>query len=519
MSVPPQLIRVKRKATEEAPISYLRVQETKRHQSSVFVYQRQNQEAAFAERSPPQTQKPVIHISPAHQTTAFQNITKQITSLSRDAPAEDKNGAANAFTVATTATGDANDSPSVSTSEPRRFHMSRKDMLLADSAYSGRSHGGVSKKRSTPAMFVERKIKRISSRLLEKRHAANKPLATPTSTQTHIADAMEIDTPEVKKFKKPGIAKLSGARDRMAKDKPELPKSMTDRWNVDMEQLTADMEAYAMQQIGLSLQKAEEERREQERSRINTPSRLKFKPKPPAKRYAERHPEEAQRGADREMVDADTENSDSDGDYIIETYVRVPASSIGDHVPPQSVGLLVFDEEPDVEFFYGEDEESEDEWAEDEEDENAENYYTADYPDEEVATDDEFDKNPYAFRNGNASDLEEYDVDSESDDEFDEENTTSQFRTYIGRNGLRSNHLIGWIRSVTEAPRDRMAQLQKAAAIGSAQDSSKHSLFSSCRAEISLTFSAHNSGVGAPNGAEKGMPYHSWLCNDRWAAA
>ncbi len=39
----------------------------------------------------------------------------------------------------------------------------------------------------------------------------------------------------------------------------------------------------------------------------------------------------------------------------------------------------------------------------------AENHYTADYPDEEVASDDEFDRNAYNYRTGNASDLEEYD--------------------------------------------------------------------------------------------------------------
>ncbi|KAJ8122545.1 hypothetical protein ONZ43_g1286 [Nemania bipapillata] len=287
-------------------------------------------------------------------------------------------------------------------------------MLSATSPYPSRSHGGISKKRPTPATFVERRIKRISSKLRETHYAANHPLDTPAPEQPAASLAMEVDAPELRKFKKPGVAKLSVARDGEAKNKPKLPASMTERWNVDMEQLTADMEAYAMQQIGLNLQKAEEEKREQERLRNNPPSKLKFKPKPPAKRYAERHPKEAEaeHAVDKEMVDAHAENSDSDSDYITETYVRVLASSIGDHVPPQSVGLLVFDEEPDMEFFYGEDDESEDEWAEDEEDENAENYYTADYPDEEVATDDEFDQNPYTFRNGNASDLEEYDVEA-----------------------------------------------------------------------------------------------------------
>lgn len=53
----------------------------------------------------------------------------------------------------------------------------------------------------------------------------------------------------------------------------------------------------------------------------------------------------------------------------------------------------------------------------------AENYYTADYPDDEVDSDDEYDLHAYDYRNGNASDLEEYDerddgyvLDEEGDD-------------------------------------------------------------------------------------------------------
>ncbi|KAI0408615.1 hypothetical protein F4802DRAFT_356839 [Xylaria palmicola] len=446
MSVPPQLIRVKRKATEEAPVSYLRVQETKRHRSDFFVYQRQDEDVTVAQGIPPQNQKPIIHTSPpGRQATAFQSVARQNTSSPEDNDEAIGTASSRATTVPADASASTNtsDSNSASASEPRRFHMSRKDMLLAASPYPYRSNGGVSKKRAAPAMFVERKIKHISSRIVEKLQAASSTAAaTIAHTDAPDAEAMQVDQPGPRKYKKPGVAKLATSSNNKPSEKPELPKSMTDRWNVDLQQLTADMEAYAMQQIGLNLQKAEEEKREQERSRLTTPSKLKFKPKPPAKRYAERHPEEAQHSVDKEMVDVDVETSDSDdGDYIIETYVRVPASSMGTHVPPQSVGLLVFDDEPDIEFFYGEDDENEDEWAEDEEDENAENYYAADYPDEEVATDDEFDKNAYAFRTGNASDLEEYGLGDESDDEFDKGGATGQFRTYIGRNGLRSNHL------------------------------------------------------------------------------
>jgi len=43
----------------------------------------------------------------------------------------------------------------------------------------------------------------------------------------------------------------------------------------------------------------------------------------------------------------------------------------------------------------------------------AENHYTADYPDEEVASDDEFDRNAYHYR----TDLKEYDEEFEDDED------------------------------------------------------------------------------------------------------
>ncbi|KAI1321846.1 hypothetical protein F5Y16DRAFT_64754 [Xylariaceae sp. FL0255] len=460
MSVPPQIIRVKRKAAEDAPVSYLRVQESKRHRSEVFVYQRQrkDQDAAFAESIPAEPQKPIIHTTvPSRQATAFQTTVNR-----NKQPSQSDNGEPQLLCD----TANQTTQDSVPTSEPRRFHMSRKDIMLATHPYSRQ---GVSKKRSAPALFVERRIKRISSRTVEKLHAVSQGPGVGQEPTPLLA--MEVDKPEPRKFKKPGVAKLAVAKDSSSStnNKPELPKSMVDRWNVDLEQLTADMEAYAMEQIGLNIRKAEAEKEQQQQeyalrqqnySSGTAPSKLKFKPKAPAKRWAERHPEK-QVFVDEEMADAhatgananvqtteemDAENSDSDGDYIIETYVRVPASSMGNHVSPQNVGVLVFDEEPDIEFFYGEGEDSEDEWAEDEEDENAENYYTADYPDEEVVSDDEFGQNPYSFRTGNASDLEEYDmIDQKSDHGFedvdDDEGNTNQFRTYIGRNGRKSNHL------------------------------------------------------------------------------
>jgi len=51
----------------------------------------------------------------------------------------------------------------------------------------------------------------------------------------------------------------------------------------------------------------------------------------------------------------------------------------------------------------------------------AENHPSTEYPDEEVQSDDEYGVNPYQYRNGNASDNEEYDEDDArfSDDELE----------------------------------------------------------------------------------------------------
>ncbi|KAI1762511.1 hypothetical protein GGR53DRAFT_416686 [Hypoxylon sp. FL1150] len=398
MSVPPQLIRVKRKATDEAPVSFLRVQENKRHRSETFVYRRQEERPKFAENIPAEPSKPIIHISRPHtKATTFQS--SETPKSSTDELATDNGAKQEPAGISTTETASSGPAKSA----PRQFRMSRKEMMGAASPLS-RARGGITKKRSTTALFVERKIKRISARPLQKLQAA---INTPAPVD------MEVDKAEPRKFKKPGVSKLASNKKENAQTyKAGIPKSMSDRWNADMDKLAVEMNAYAMEQIGLNLQKANDEKQSEGPAK----AQHRFKPKPTA-RYAERHPETTQGQADIDMMDMDPDVSDSDdGDYIIETYERVPASKLGEHVPSHTVGLIVFEDEPDLEFFYGDDGDSDVEWAEDEDDENAENYYAADYPEDEVASDDEYGNNPYSFRNGNASDLEEYDLDVEDDD-------------------------------------------------------------------------------------------------------
>ncbi|ETS80624.1 hypothetical protein PFICI_08153 [Pestalotiopsis fici W106-1] len=466
MSLPPELIRVKRKASEIEPVSYLRVQEHKRHVTDAFVYQRQKQEAAFAHIPVPSSQRPIIHTSGAKRgNAAFQSTKDNNNNNSTSSGDEESSKAPDAAGGDLESAGPGD--------EPRRFHMSRADIMLASSNYpTQRKYRGIAKKRSAPALFVERKHKRLPSTKFQsiahglnvedpKEEALGASRHSTSQTQSPSrSDQMEVDNAATKLRKKPGLARQAQQEGTASPKKAELPTSMVDRWNVNLDQLTADMNAFALEQIGINLQRQEEEERKQrerdaaQRARIaavtsssttfSSPSPSRFKPKAPAKRYAERHPENVPKSVDDDATSPDGAASGTDDeDYIIETYVRVPASTIRkQHVASKDVGLLVFDEEPDMEYFYGGNSDSEDEYAEDEDDENAENHYTADYPDDEVASDDEFGQNAYAYRNGNASDLEEYDVNGYQEINPDDDSDSKDgFKSFIGRDGTIRKHL------------------------------------------------------------------------------
>jgi hypothetical protein len=95
----------------------------------------------------------------------------------------------------------------------------------------------------------------------------------------------------------------------------------------------------------------------------------KFKPKVPAQRYRDRHPETA---APSVVKEADQEQTDDDGDFVIDTYVRMPAEDVpvGEK---NHIGYIVLEDQPDIDEFYeDEDMENEDDEEYDEDDENGE---------------------------------------------------------------------------------------------------------------------------------------------------
>lgn len=69
----------------------------------------------------------------------------------------------------------------------------------------------------------------------------------------------------------------------------------------------------------------------------------------------------------------------------------------------------------------------------------AEDYYTADYPEDEVESDDEYGRDDYHYRTGNASDMEEFDKVAEDDiAKSDDENGLSVTQPWKRRTKIRS---------------------------------------------------------------------------------
>lgn len=142
-----------------------------------------------------------------------------------------------------------------------------------------------------------------------------------------------------------------------------------------MSQITADMNEWVMREMGASLRSLEDERKKEAKLPAS-PSR--FKPKAPAKRYHERHPEVPAPGSaptdvegDTNMTDASEDEDGDDDDWVIEEYIRIPANSVAlDVTAPSDVGFLVLDGEEESLLFFGPQNDDDDDWNEDEEDEN-----------------------------------------------------------------------------------------------------------------------------------------------------
>ncbi|KAH7162600.1 hypothetical protein B0J13DRAFT_517854 [Dactylonectria estremocensis] len=420
MSIPPQIIRVKRKQDDVSPVTFLQFDENaKRHRTgSNWVYQRRH----IVPQSPADTSarvyrdsQPIIHISSPDDDAS----KSKKHDMGQAAQAE-----GNIPNAPATKQHDA-DAPV----EPRRFHISRKMMMPVGGNVPGT---GVSKKtRYGPAVFVERNRAKATKRASRS--------AVPFRPQPHIpvekhdqTTEMVIDSPAEKPRLKRPTAK-SRSRSPAPGGRTPLPASAMNPHNQDMSKVAADMNSWVMREIGANLESMELEKQKSERAR--------FKPKAPAKRFQERHPGAGTpQPSETDTAMSDISDLEDDDDWVIDEYVRIPAHAMIVNVAPTDVGLLVLDGKDDNTLFFGPDRDDDDDDDLDDEDENAENHYTADYPEDEVASDDEYGRQPYGYRNGNASDDEEFDNTQfeESDDGMlvegdDEDATMARIKAYMKR--------------------------------------------------------------------------------------
>jgi hypothetical protein len=214
-----------------------------------------------------------------------------------------------------------------------------------------------------------------------------KQLGSPAKFVTTLENALQTQDEEERPRKKPGRSSRVPAPPKDAtkpatQSKP--PPALVNPWGLDTDDLAAQMQAYTLQEIGRSIQESQSQSPSPAPSsstparspnKLTSTSTSKFKPKKPALRYKERHPEASMELDDDEHLghsdfEVEDEDMDTDAEYIIDTYIRLPAEDVQDNGGGINFGLLVLDSRTDVEEFYRDEEEEEEEDEEGEEDEN-----------------------------------------------------------------------------------------------------------------------------------------------------
>lgn len=359
----------------------------------------------------------------------------------------------------------------------RRFHISRS--MLRNEADPNGTQSGVSKRaRKGPAIFVERTRKKITPKSpMDRRVVSSAATSFAQSQASGSEPPKREDGQTTKDLKRPGTTSRLRAN-KAAPARTPLPATMRRPHEEEMSKMTESMNEWVFNEIGANLHAIEQDRQQPQ---TTSP----FRPKAPAQRFRDRHPEASvpsvtnapdASGSAMDIDDAvedDVSEEEAEGDWVYEEYVRIPNDgNVQKDLIPSDVGVLVLDGEEATALFYGPDNDSDDDFAEDDEDENgtspsrvfclaarkkkhivdnlltsnlAENHYTADYPEDEVDSEDEYGRQAYLYRTKNASDDEEFDNEGyESSDEMvldgdndDPDATMARIKAYMRRRAAR----------------------------------------------------------------------------------
>jgi hypothetical protein len=299
------------------------------------------------------------------------------------------------------------DLPTASTIEARRtFHL-KQPSLLPPSAEGSKSRKRKQNEASLPTVFEKRQRK----------------FEDDNSTHHFNDEEPQAPTPSAPP-KRPG--KGSAVRSQAKKPAPTNPEdeNVAHRQQREVQALAQEMHQFALEQLA------------------KTPKpQIKTKPKLPPSRSRALHekqqpPASPQRSNLESNKDQDDDtNMDSDSEYVYDTYVLAPVpqqpsnhpAAEEEEAPTQSlpnptanIGYLIITEADESLWeTYMHDLEGSDSEPTDEDDENAEDYYGADYPSDELASDDEFDRGgaAYGYRARRGSNDEQYNLNDDDDED------------------------------------------------------------------------------------------------------
>ncbi|KAI9737050.1 MAG: hypothetical protein M1834_000640 [Cirrosporium novae-zelandiae] len=317
--------------------------------------------------------------------------------------------------------------------QARRFHLTHARRPSSPISFSQPSFSGVRKRKKgqkqEPAVFIERspEAKRKSGKGTLSYGLERKRLSLENEVKKQTATA---STPR----KRP----IASATEKMwraeqwSQNHPSRSHPSIDAENNDRTlQLAQELQEFALQETRASMST------ETSPKSPGQISKLKFQPKQPQHR----------RNSPSSSVLTQNQDShefspvDDDGDYVFDTYIRQPVATLASPLPvtgleqsviSNNIGFLVITEEDEEFLDTFEDEEGDGIWDSEDEDSNAEDHPFNDYPEDEVNSDDEYGYGAYQYRHA-ASDDEQFDEDDIywSDDENQKHPWKSNILQYL----------------------------------------------------------------------------------------
>lgn len=261
--------------------------------------------------------------------------------------------------------------PTQEEEEQRRFYMSRSLVASPDTPVQA-----TKKRRYSATLFIERDMKKHQKEPTAAQGEPHRPTVPGASEPPTGPEDMDVDAEaanEPRALKRPGkrsrIAQPAGAKE----DAP--PKAPFPQLHGDMDRVAAEMSAWTVSEIQRNLDDLEDREARTQTSPVRPGTRdaLRFQPRVPARRYPERHPQEGgpvtgPPGDDAMAVD--TAQGQEDEEWVEVVYRRVPASVINGTVPQRDIGVIVFEDDEEKEYFYGATEDDSDADGFDDDDEN-----------------------------------------------------------------------------------------------------------------------------------------------------